>query len=82
MSIEKLESELRKVTAERDALKARNAQINNKWACISEMYACGGARVIPDVLHAIDLPPEFFGADESVGKVLEMVRKSRLKEAA
>ena len=82
MSIEKFESELRKVTAERDALKARNAQINNKWACISEMYACGGARVIPDVLHAIDLPPEFFGDDESVGKVLEMVRKSRLKEAA
>lgn len=61
MSIEKLESELKKVTAERDALKARNAQINNKWACISEMYACGGPRVIPDVLHAIDLPPEFLG---------------------
>lgn len=82
MSIEKFESELRKVTAERDALKARNAQINNKWACISEMYACGGPRVIPDVLHAIDLPPEFFGDDESVGETLGKVRKSRLKEAA
>ena len=67
MSIEKLESELKKVTSERDALKARNAQINNKWACISEMYACGGPRVIPDVLHAIDLPPDFFGEWHSPG---------------
>ena len=82
MSIEKLESELKKVTSERDALKARNAQINNKWACISEMYACGGPRVIPDVLHSNDLPPEFFGDDESVGETLGKVRKSRLKEAA
>lgn len=76
-----IEIDVEALQKENKSMKSQLSRLHNKWASISEIHACGGSRATADVLFAIDLPPEFFPEDESVGRIAKKIRDARTSES-